>query len=82
MEAVFVMEKAKNHKNVIMQNAQCMVNGEIGMEWSLCSSSCGGGTRERKRKCDSPFPAYGGHYCIGQHVQIDYCNNAECPGNA
>ncbi|XP_054713925.1 hemicentin-1-like [Uloborus diversus] len=59
----------------------CAVDGEwsIWSEWSLCSSSCGGGKRERIRKCDSPSPSFGGRYCSGSHVQTDYCNNAQCP---
>ncbi|XP_035222665.1 hemicentin-1-like isoform X3 [Stegodyphus dumicola] len=62
---------------------ECAVHGEWGAwnEWSLCSSSCGGGTRERIRLCDSPAPAFGGHYCTGSHIQTDYCNNAQCPIN-
>ncbi|KAG8182020.1 hypothetical protein JTE90_013951 [Oedothorax gibbosus] len=62
---------------------ECPVHGEWGLwsEWSLCSSSCGGGTRERHRKCDSPAPAFGGRSCTGSHLQVDYCNTDVCPVN-
>lgn len=78
---LFTLKKMSLRKG--FRNIFISVHGEWGewSEWSLCSSSCGGGTRERSRKCDSPAPAFGGHYCSGSHVQIDYCNNAQCPGN-
>ncbi|XP_022236724.1 hemicentin-1-like, partial [Limulus polyphemus] len=50
-------------------------------QWSRCSLSCGGGTRERKRFCDFPQPAHGGRYCGGSDTQTDYCNNEHCPAH-
>lgn len=31
--------------------------------WSACTSTCGGGTRNRYRFCDSPPPRYGAKFC-------------------
>ena len=32
--------------------------------WSLCSSTCGEGQRQRIRLCDNPLPQYGGSVCF------------------
>lgn len=32
-------------------------------EWTPCSSTCSGGTRNRYRVCDSPPPRYGAMFC-------------------
>ncbi|KAK7084982.1 Hemicentin-1 [Halocaridina rubra] len=41
------------------------VNGMWGQwgPWSACSVSCGKGTQERRRACDSPAPRHGGAPC-------------------
>ena len=58
------------------------VNGNWGSwtEWGSCTLSCGGGTRVRKRSCDTPAPSDNGRYCAGSDRQIDYCNKDDCPG--
>ncbi|XP_034337070.2 SCO-spondin [Magallana gigas] len=59
----------------------CPVNGGFGNWglWSGCSRSCGGGSRERMRVCNSPTPAHGGENCIGNTSQIIWCNEFPCP---
>lgn len=49
-------------------------------EWESCSASCGGGTRTRFRKCDSPVADYGGSYCVGDDKEVDTCNEQPCCG--
>ncbi|XP_061117851.1 adhesion G protein-coupled receptor B1 [Conger conger] len=45
--------------------------------WSLCSSTCGRGYRERTRTCKPP--QFGGDPCIGPAKQTKFCNIAVCP---
>ncbi|ESO89943.1 hypothetical protein LOTGIDRAFT_124430, partial [Lottia gigantea] len=47
--------------------------------WHPCSSSCGGGTRIRQRKCNYPPPAYNGKNCEGLAEEDDECNIDDCP---
>ena len=58
------------------------MNGNWGSwtEWGSCTLSCGGGTRIRTRRCDSPLPSDNGRYCSGSDRQVDYCNSDDCPG--
>ena len=46
--------------------------------WSWCSHRCGGGTKTRRRLCDSPAPAHGGADCDGDHYQGSQCNTQPC----
>lgn len=47
--------------------------------WSACSRSCGGGITASRRKCDSPTPQKGGHFCDGSAVRHSICNIRPCP---
>lgn len=49
--------------------------------WSACSATCGYGSRERKRVCDNPKPAYNGKSCVGIGHQKSRCHAYyPCPG--
>ncbi|XP_059503813.1 hemicentin-1 isoform X2 [Stegostoma tigrinum] len=65
----------------VCKNRLCPVDGKwtSWVSWTACSVSCGGGTRQRARTCSDPVPQYGGHYCEGSDVQIDFCNSDPCP---
>ncbi|CAH8660274.1 unnamed protein product [Heterobilharzia americana] len=50
--------------------------------WSECSSTCGvGGTQNRRRTCDNPPPSNGGRSCPGQELMVRACNRGPCPVN-
>ncbi|XP_061390708.1 A disintegrin and metalloproteinase with thrombospondin motifs 12-like isoform X1 [Musca vetustissima] len=72
------------------QNGKCVriepfekVDGSWGdwSEWSECSRSCGGGVSIQQRECDSPRPANGGTFCIGERKRYKICNHQPCPKN-
>ena len=53
-----------------------MVDGNWGA-WSLmtsCSTTCGPGTKTRRRSCTNPEPAGGGNDCIGLGEETNNCN--------
>ncbi|KAF5895199.1 brain-specific angiogenesis inhibitor 1-like, partial [Clarias magur] len=57
----------------------CPVNGawDEWAPWSLCSSTCGRGYRDRVRVCKPPNN--GGEPCTGPRKQTKFCNIAVCP---
>ncbi|XP_047238951.1 A disintegrin and metalloproteinase with thrombospondin motifs 20-like [Girardinichthys multiradiatus] len=57
------------------------VNGEWGPwgPYSVCSRSCGGGTRSTTRDCDKPEPTNGGNFCVGRRMKFRSCNTEPCP---
>nr|XP_022332685.1 coadhesin-like isoform X2 [Crassostrea virginica] len=59
----------------------CPVNGGWShwSDFSICSVSCGGGTKTRSRSCTDPTPTDRQHYCHGDPVQSVHCNYLECP---
>ncbi|XP_064408157.1 adhesion G protein-coupled receptor B2 [Latimeria chalumnae] len=59
--------------------ATCPVHGlwEEWSPWSLCSVTCGRGSRTRTRTCIAP--QHGGKACEGSDVQNKVCNIAVCP---
>ncbi|CAC5410844.1 HMCN [Mytilus coruscus] len=60
-----------------------VVNGNWGYwsTWSSCNSTCGPGTRKRTRRCDTPFPAFGGSSCTGDSKKSQTCAGSSCPVN-
>uniref|UniRef100_A0A087WQV8 Adhesion G protein-coupled receptor B1 n=1 Tax=Mus musculus TaxID=10090 RepID=A0A087WQV8_MOUSE len=63
-------------------SAVCPVHGawDEWSPWSLCSSTCGRGFRDRTRTCRPP--QFGGNPCEGPEKQTKFCNIALCPGRA
>lgn len=59
----------------------CPIDGNwtLWSEWSVCSLTCGAGTRYRNRTCDNPEPQYGGEECIGSSTDMSECNTQLCP---
>uniref|UniRef100_A0A8B9QRH0 Adhesion G protein-coupled receptor B1 n=1 Tax=Anas platyrhynchos TaxID=8839 RepID=A0A8B9QRH0_ANAPL len=60
-------------------SAVCPVHGtwDEWSPWSLCSSTCGRGYRDRTRTCKPP--QFGGNPCEGPEKQTKFCNIALCP---
>ena len=61
----------------------CPVHGNFS-SWSIfsvCSKSCGNGTKTRTRNCSNPFPEHGGKNCslIGPLKEVLNCNVFPCP---
>ena len=59
------------------------IDGKFGKwsDYSKYSQLCGGGTQNRKRKCDSPSPANGGADFIGNRTEICECSSHPFPVN-
>ncbi|KAH8418940.1 hypothetical protein KR222_005738, partial [Zaprionus bogoriensis] len=77
-------------KNKWCQNGKCVrmeeltpIHGGWGnwSEWSECSRSCGGGVSIQQRECDSPVPANGGVFCIGERKRYKICRKKPCPAH-
>lgn len=47
-------------------------------KFSICSRTCGGGVKVRRRFCNNPEPMYGGHQCSGTSIIAELCNMQEC----
>ncbi|CAC5422941.1 HMCN [Mytilus coruscus] len=62
-------------------NLYCKIDGQWGtwQEWETCNTTCGNGTQQRLRKCDSPSPYFGGSECMGLDVDIQICYQDICP---
>lgn len=61
----------------------CPVHGNFS-SWSIfsvCSKSCGNGTKTRTRNCSNPTPEHGGKNCtlIGPLKEVHSCNAFPCP---
>ncbi|XP_067293398.1 A disintegrin and metalloproteinase with thrombospondin motifs 20 [Pseudorasbora parva] len=57
------------------------VHGEWGPwgPYSVCSRTCGGGTRSTARDCNKPEPRNGGRFCVGRRMKFRSCNTDPCP---
>ncbi|KAJ8028097.1 Fibropellin-1 [Holothuria leucospilota] len=47
--------------------------------WTLCSTSCDGGTQSRTRECNNPEPRNGGTSCGKEDKEARDCNVQPCP---
>ncbi|XP_055376724.1 hemicentin-1-like [Condylostylus longicornis] len=61
----------------------CPVDGgwSVWSSWTSCSVTCGVGTKERYRTCNSPKPANGGKFCKGLDKMVQTCISIPCPIN-
>ncbi|XP_019897030.2 adhesion G protein-coupled receptor B1 isoform X3 [Esox lucius] len=72
-------EQRPCNNSAVCPAALIAVNGawDDWQPWSLCSSTCGRGYRDRTRSCKPP--QFGGDPCKGPEKQTKFCNIAVCP---
>ena len=47
--------------------------------WTVCTVTCGNGTRSRNRTCDNPPPQHGGLHCPYSNSDDQICYPVDCP---
>ncbi|XP_021339260.1 hemicentin-1-like [Mizuhopecten yessoensis] len=59
----------------------CPINGNWSSwrPWSDCSTTCGGGIKNRTRICDNPAPEHLGLDCDGHGFESSTCGEVTCP---
>lgn len=70
-----------NWESEICNSDPCPVDGGW-MDWTVwgpCNTTCDGGTQQRYRECNNPYPEHGGSNCTGEHYRLQQCNNNHCP---
>lgn len=50
--------------------------------WSRCSTTCGEGTKTRRRSCNNPALENGGKSCKGPSTNNIICSDRLCPGRS
>ncbi|KAM6456551.1 hemicentin-1 isoform 2-T2 [Liasis olivaceus] len=70
-------------ESIVCNIRPCPVNGAWSswLSWGPCSETCGKGTQNRIRLCNNPPPSFDGSYCDGPDVQMQVCNDRDCPVN-
>ena len=53
-----------------IKNINISVNGRWSQwgKFTVCTKTCGGGTRQRERRCNKPEPKNGGKMCPGGKI--------------
>ena len=77
----------ESDENVVMIKSisdvfSCTVNGGWSSwgGWTMCTATCGGGTKSRPRSCTNPKPANDGSNCVGSPSGQLPCSTNGCPG--
>ncbi|XP_063154493.1 hemicentin-1 [Candoia aspera] len=70
-------------ESIVCNIRPCPVNGAWSswLSWGPCSKTCGKGTQNRIRLCNNPPPSFDGSHCDGPDVQMQVCNDRDCPVN-
>ncbi|KAI4905651.1 hypothetical protein NFI96_011351 [Prochilodus magdalenae] len=81
---MFCYKKLKHCRHGMCVNKEMEtrpVHGEWGPwgPYSMCSRTCGGGTRSTSRDCNRPEPRNGGRFCVGRRMKFRSCNTDPCP---
>lgn len=82
IQNTLITHKISFYFHIIPLSHPCVVDGawDEWTPWSLCSSTCGRGYRDRTRICKQP--QNGGEPCRGPTRQTKFCNIAVCPGES
>lgn len=74
--------EGESQKSTECETKPCPQNGKWSSwsNWTECSVTCGLGERRRFRKCNNPYPMFGGLFCEGTSSETIPCYVQKCPG--